>query len=104
MRCAVNPSLNPDLFLEIVNGLFQSPVLANYGKIAGEQQFEPAGFKMLLGLKDAKLVLAAGDETATPMPLAGLVHDHFLSGIARGYGDLDWAAIAKVAAEDAGLR
>lgn len=95
--------LNPELFLEVINSLIQSPVLANYGKIAVEQRFEPAGFKMRLGLKDAKLALAAAEETATPMPLASLVRDHFLSGIARGYGDLDWAAIAKIVAEDAGL-
>lgn len=96
--------LNSELFLEIMNGLFQSPILANYGKIAIEQRYDPAGFKMRLGLKDAKLALEAGGESATPMPLASLVRDHLLSGIARGYGDLDWAAITKVIAEDAGLR
>ncbi|MGD1097589.1 MAG: NAD(P)-dependent oxidoreductase [Bryobacteraceae bacterium] len=94
---------NPELFLEVMSGLFQSPVMSNYGKIVVEQNYDPAGFKLTLGLKDAKLVLAAGDECAVPMRLASLVRDHFLSGIARGYGDLDWAAIAKVVAEDAGI-
>ena len=52
--------IDPKLFLEIVNGnLFRSPVYENYGGIIAEQKFEPAGFKMRLGLKDVRLVLAA---------------------------------------------
>jgi 3-hydroxyisobutyrate dehydrogenase-like beta-hydroxyacid dehydrogenase len=95
---------SPALFLDVMNGLFQSPVLNNYGKIILEQNYDPAGFKMKLGLKDARLVLAAGDEAAVPMGIASLVRDHYLSGLARGYGELDWAALAKVVAEDAGIR
>jgi 3-hydroxyisobutyrate dehydrogenase-like beta-hydroxyacid dehydrogenase len=95
---------SPELFLAVMNGLFQSPVMSNYGKIVLEERYDPAGFKLTLGLKDAKLVLAAGEEAAVPLGIASLVRDHFLSAIARGYGDLDWAAIAKVVAEDAGIR
>jgi hypothetical protein len=50
-----------------------------------------------------RLVLAAADQTAVPMPLASLLHDRLLSGLARGKGDLDWTALAQVIAEDAGL-
>ena len=46
-------------FLEVLNGLFNSPVYANYGKIIAEQRFEPAGFKLQLGLKDVGLALDA---------------------------------------------
>jgi 3-hydroxyisobutyrate dehydrogenase-like beta-hydroxyacid dehydrogenase len=49
------------------------------------------------------LVLAAGDEAAVPMPVASVIRDHFVSGVARGWGDMDWAALARVVAEDAGL-
>ena len=48
-------------------------------------------------------MLAAADEAAVPMPVASVIRDHFLSGVARGKGDMDWAALAKVVAEDAGL-
>jgi len=37
------------------------------------------------------------------MPLAGVIRDHILEGIAHGYGDQDWAAIARVIAENAGV-
>jgi 3-hydroxyisobutyrate dehydrogenase-like beta-hydroxyacid dehydrogenase len=92
-------------FLDIVNGgLFQSPVYENYGKTIAERRFEPPGFRMALGLKDTRLLMAAADSSSVPMPIASVVRDQFLSGIARGKSDLDWAGIADVAAENAGLR
>jgi 3-hydroxyisobutyrate dehydrogenase-like beta-hydroxyacid dehydrogenase len=57
--------VDPKLFLEIVNGnLFRSPVYENYGKAAAEGNFEPAGFKLRLGLKDVKLAMAAAEEVS----------------------------------------
>jgi 3-hydroxyisobutyrate dehydrogenase-like beta-hydroxyacid dehydrogenase len=96
--------IDPKLYLEIVNGgLFQSPVYETYGAIIAERRFAPAGFKMTLGLKDVRLLLAAAESAAVPMPVASVVRDQFLSGIARGNGDADWASIADVAAGNAGL-
>ncbi len=59
---------------------------------------------MALGLKDTRLLMAAADSSSVPMPIASVVRDQFLSGVARGKSDLDWAGIAEVAAENAGLR
>jgi len=95
--------IDPLKYLEILNTLYQSPVYETYGRIIAEERFEPPGFKMLLGLKDVRLVLAAGETAAVPMPLASLVRDHMISGIARGMGEIDWSAIGRVVAEDAGL-
>jgi 3-hydroxyisobutyrate dehydrogenase-like beta-hydroxyacid dehydrogenase len=47
--------------------------------------------------------LAVAEAENVPMPVASLVRDHFISGIARGKADLDWSALARVAAENAGL-
>jgi 3-hydroxyisobutyrate dehydrogenase-like beta-hydroxyacid dehydrogenase len=90
-------------FLEIANTLFGSPVFGVYGQMIADEKYGPAGFRMKLGLKDVKLVLAAAEEQAVPMPLAGIIRDHFLEGIALGYGDQDWAAIARVIAANAGI-
>lgn len=68
----------PLAFLEIMNALFGSPVIANYGSIMAKEQFEPAQFALHLGLKDLRLVLATADERAAPMPMASLVHDRIL--------------------------
>jgi 3-hydroxyisobutyrate dehydrogenase-like beta-hydroxyacid dehydrogenase len=88
---------------EILSALFQSPVYELYGRIIVEERFEPAGFKMTLGLKDLRLVLAAADAAGVPMPLASLVHDQLLSGVGRGLGEIDWSGVSRVVAENAGL-
>jgi 3-hydroxyisobutyrate dehydrogenase-like beta-hydroxyacid dehydrogenase len=96
--------VEPARFLEVVNSLFQSPVYANYGKIVAEERYEPAGFRMKLGLKDVGLALAAAGAENVPMPLASLLRDHYTEGIARGYGERDWAALAQILAEHAGVK
>ena len=90
-------------FLEILNGSFNSPVYANYGRIIAEQRFEPAGFRLELGLKDVGLALEAAQDAIVPMPLASLLRDHYLTAIAHGRAGADWAAVAEVAAGNAGL-
>jgi hypothetical protein len=37
------------------------------------------------------------------MPVASLIRDHFLTAITRGYRELEGSALARMAAEDAGL-
>ena len=94
----------PETFLEIINSLMASPILALYGRIVAREQFEPAGFALKLGLKDVRLVLAAAEECAAPMPLASLVHDHLLSALAQGQGEMDWSSMTQVIARNAGLK
>ena len=97
--------VDPATFLEIMVGsFFQSPVYENYGKIIAEQRYEPAGFKLRLGLKDVRLIMAAADEAGAPMPIASLIRDNLISGIEQGLGDLDWSAVARVAALKSGLK
>jgi 3-hydroxyisobutyrate dehydrogenase-like beta-hydroxyacid dehydrogenase len=96
--------VDPHRYLEILTGtLFSAPVYKTYGGLIAEEKYEPAGFKMALGLKDIRLALAAADAQAVPMPVASLVHDHFLAGVAQGQGDSDWSALARLCARNAGL-
>ncbi len=96
--------LDPALFLEVItNTVFPAPVYKIYGGLVASDVFEPAGFKLTLGLKDVRLAQAAADAAMVPMPLAGLLHDQYMTAIARGYGDFDWAGIARLSAEAAGL-
>ncbi len=97
--------VDPKRFVEIMTEtLFAAPVYRTYGALIAEEKYLPAGFKMELGLKDVRSVLAAAEAKAVPMAVASVVRDHFLSGLARGGADLDWSALAKVVAEDAGLK
>lgn len=94
----------PEQFLEIVNtALFKSPLYQNYGSLIVQERYEPAGFKLHLGLKDIQLVLGAAESMAVPLPIASLIRDHFLTAIAHGQGEIDWAGLAQVSAENAGL-
>jgi 3-hydroxyisobutyrate dehydrogenase-like beta-hydroxyacid dehydrogenase len=96
--------LDPAQFLEVINGdLFRSPVYENYGRIILNEQFEPAGFKARLGFKDVRLAIAAAEAAEAPLPFASVLHDNFLSLMATGRGDADWAALSRIAAERAGL-
>ncbi|MBV8096394.1 MAG: NAD(P)-dependent oxidoreductase [Acetobacteraceae bacterium] len=96
--------IDPHRYVEILTGtLFSAPVYKIYGSIIADQKYEPAGFKMALGLKDVRLALAAADALAVPMPVASVVRDHFLAGLAQGEGDSDWAGLARLCARNAGL-
>jgi 3-hydroxyisobutyrate dehydrogenase-like beta-hydroxyacid dehydrogenase len=87
----------------MTEGLFAAPVYKNYGKQILDQAYEPAGFFLKLGLKDANLVKGASDALAVPMPLLDLVRGHYEEAIKKGWGEKDWASIAALIAEKAGL-
>jgi 3-hydroxyisobutyrate dehydrogenase-like beta-hydroxyacid dehydrogenase len=71
--------------------------------MAADQQFEPAGFALRLGLKDVRLALDTAQECTSPMPLASLLRDRFLDAMAHGQESLDWSSVVKVSARGAGL-
>ena len=90
-------------YLDILTStLFGSPVYKTYGGLVAREQFEPAGFAATLGLKDIRLVLAAGEELHVPLPIASLLRDRFLTLLANGGGQLDWAAVGALSAWEAG--
>jgi 3-hydroxyisobutyrate dehydrogenase-like beta-hydroxyacid dehydrogenase len=86
----------------LTSTLFAAPVYRTYGALIAERRFEPAGFAAPLGLKDIGLALAAAQDLRTPMPVASLLRDRFLTLLAHGGDDLDWSAIGRLAALDAG--
>jgi 3-hydroxyisobutyrate dehydrogenase-like beta-hydroxyacid dehydrogenase len=97
----VEPKVFADVF---VNVFARSPIFEGYAKRVAAGEYEPAGFKATLALKDVRLMLAAGDANAVPLPIASLVRDQLLTAVAQGKGDLDWSALALIAAERAGIR
>ena len=90
-------------YLDILTStLFDVPVYKIYGGLIADRQFEPAGFAAPLGHKDIRLTLAAAEGLRVPLPLASLLHDRFLALLAHGGDKLDWSAIGRLAAKDAG--
>jgi len=91
-------------FLDSLTGtLFSAPVYRTYGSIIAEEKIPSGGFKMSLALKDMRLALAAADAKTVPMPIASLIRDHLLEGVAQGEGDSDWSGLARLSARSAGL-
>jgi 3-hydroxyisobutyrate dehydrogenase-like beta-hydroxyacid dehydrogenase len=96
--------VDPSVMLEAFTGsLFSAPIYKTYGNIIIDQKFEPPGFKLTLGMKDNSLVLAAAEEAKVSMPMASLVHDHFVTATAAGLSDADWSALSRVTYRNAGL-
>jgi 3-hydroxyisobutyrate dehydrogenase-like beta-hydroxyacid dehydrogenase len=96
--------LDAEKFLEVMTeSLFTAPLYRSYGAMIVSDKFEPAGFKMPLGFKDNRMVLAAAEEVRAPIPMASLVHDRFLEAMALGLSNADWSAISRVSLRNAGL-
>jgi 3-hydroxyisobutyrate dehydrogenase-like beta-hydroxyacid dehydrogenase len=96
--------IDPHAYVDFLTStLFSAPVYKTYGGIIADERFHPAGFRMRLGLKDIRLVLAAAEAVDAPMPSASLIRDAVLASIGRGMEELDWSSIARHAAQNAGL-
>ncbi len=105
LTLAEKAGLDPAQLLAMLTGtLFGSPVVQRYGQILAATAFEPTGFRMPLGLKDANLALQAGEELRTPLPVASLARERLLTALARGRDEWDWSGFASVIREAAGLQ
>ena len=94
----------PDAMFEMLTeSFFSAPVHKNYGRLIVDQAFDPPGANVRLAAKDTRLVLQAAESLAVPLPFASILRDRFLATEARGEAELDFAVIARRAAEDAGL-
>lgn len=87
--------------------LTTTPLMANgyqgYGAAIAAGKFNPPGFGLRLGRKDARLLLEAASTLDVPMPIASLIMDRFTASVNKGRGDLDWSAVAIEVFESAGL-
>jgi 3-hydroxyisobutyrate dehydrogenase-like beta-hydroxyacid dehydrogenase len=96
--------LDPHIAHELMSGtLFAAPAYQGYGRTIADRAFEPAGFKLPLGLKDVRSAMEAGEAVGAPMPFASVMRDNFLDAIAHGDSEKDWSAVSQVARRRAGL-
>ena len=95
--------MDPQPFIDIMTStMFGGRAHKIYGEKIAKENYA-AGFVLSLVLKDVRLALAEAEEAGAPMPSVAVVRDRLITGIARGYGELDWTALGLVAAEEAGL-
>jgi 3-hydroxyisobutyrate dehydrogenase-like beta-hydroxyacid dehydrogenase len=96
--------IDPNEFLDVINSsLFDSPLYEAYGETIANGNYETAGFRFDLGLKDMGLARKVAEDNEAPMPMLSLIHDHFLSGVAKDMNDMDWAGLGQLAEERAGI-
>jgi 3-hydroxyisobutyrate dehydrogenase-like beta-hydroxyacid dehydrogenase len=94
----------PQVFYDVMTeGLFSAPAYKVYGKMIVDESYDRAGSTVNLNLKDANLILAAGDIVRVPLPSGNTFRDRLLGAIAHGDGDKDVAAIALEQARASGL-
>lgn len=95
---------SPELLMEIMNdSLFPGGVYAGYGKMIAQRRYEPAGFRLPLGLKDVRLALAQAHAVDVGLPFGSVLEDLFLDALAHGQADQDWSAITEATRRRAGL-
>jgi 3-hydroxyisobutyrate dehydrogenase-like beta-hydroxyacid dehydrogenase len=96
--------IDPHAFVDLLTStLFAAPVYKTYGGLIADERYHPAGFRLPLGLKDVTLVLEAARDQNVPLPIASLVRDRMIEGLAQGFEDADWSVLGAVAARAAGL-
>jgi 3-hydroxyisobutyrate dehydrogenase-like beta-hydroxyacid dehydrogenase len=77
----------------ITQTLFAAPVYINYSNILLKEMFQPAGFALRLGLKDANLVISQANEVKAEMPIGKLMQKRLYDCVENGLGDHDWTAV-----------
>lgn len=87
----------------LTDGLFGCVAYRTYARIIADEAYDHVGFSATLALKDATLVLAAGEAARVPLPGANTLRDRLLGAIAHGDGERDWAVIAREQARASGL-
>jgi 3-hydroxyisobutyrate dehydrogenase-like beta-hydroxyacid dehydrogenase len=101
---ALKRGLDPKPFIDILTStMFGGRAHKIYGDKIVRQSYAP-GFAIPLVLKDVRLALAEAEKAGAPMPSVNVVRDRLITGIARGYADLDWTVLGLIAAEEAGIR
>ena len=104
LALARKSGVDPKRLLDILTEtMFGGRAHKIYGAKIAAQLYAPGGFVFPLALKDVRLALAEAEAAGVPMPSVSVVRDRLITGMARGYAELDWSALGLLAAEESGL-
>jgi 3-hydroxyisobutyrate dehydrogenase-like beta-hydroxyacid dehydrogenase len=97
--------VSPKVMYEVMaDGLFAgAPAYKGYGQTMVDEDYDKAGSPVVVGLKDANLILAAADLARVPLPTLNIYRDRLLGAIAHGDGIKDQAVLAREQARACGL-
>ncbi len=100
MKFGISPGILADFY---TSTLFPAPIYKRYSDLIIDRAFEPAGFRLALGLKDMNLLTETAQSASVRMPFLNVIHERLQTAIEKGRADLDWSALALGAFEDAEL-
>ncbi len=96
--------VDPQVFYELITQtMFSAPIYTYYGKNIATDVHTPPNFRTPLGLKDVTQMVDSAAALGVPMPLGELLQEQLRRTIEAGDADLDWSAVARVAARAGGL-
>jgi len=78
----------------LTSTLFNCGIYINYGNFILKEAYQPAAFRLELGLKDANLVMKQAEAIDSKMFIGKLVQEQLQDLFDKGYGDHDWSALA----------
>ena len=99
-QCGVAPE---DFYTVLTEALFAAPAYKLYGRIIVDEAYDAVGFTAELGLKDANLILAAGDLKHVPLPSLNVFRDRLIGAVAHGDGGRDWAVMGREQCRASGM-
>jgi len=82
---------------------FGRRIFAVYGRKVLDRAFEPATAPARLALKDLDLALSQASASGASMAAASLLRERLVETIARGWGDLEFAAVSLLTDAESGL-
>ena len=93
---------------EVLGGFYEGfvapPGFKGYARrLVTREVGSEAGFTMVAGRKDLKLMQEAAAKVGAPLELADLIATRMDAALAQGMGDVDWSAIQEIVRQRAGL-
>ncbi len=96
--------VDPQVFYDLITAtMFSAPIYTYYGKNIATDVHTPPNFRTPLGLMDITQMIDSAAALGVPTPLGELIQDQLRQTIEAGDEELDWSAIARVAARAGGL-
>jgi len=87
----------------MINQVLPNPAVREYAERIRTHYYDDAGATLGTGLKDMSMILSEAANVHTPLPIADLVRNNILVGLARGQDSLDWCVSTEANRIAAGL-
>mmetsp|Transcript_18058 Transcript_18058/g.32969 ORF Transcript_18058/g.32969 Transcript_18058/m.32969 type:complete len:305 (-) Transcript_18058:490-1404(-) len=104
MTLAEKNGISRDIYLELINEAFPSPIISGYAaRMARDEFASGTGFTVTLGLKDSNYIRRLAESSDVHLPLVNTAIEHLTQARAQGMGDDDWSSIIRTVRENSGM-